>query len=61
MPPSLVLDLVAADGPYEPLTKELMLYGQFVGSWDVEATWYDGEVVRRSKGECTSPGCWAGV
>jgi hypothetical protein len=48
---SMVLDLIAAAGPYAPLTKELMLYGRFVGTWDVEATWYDGEEVRRGTGE----------
>lgn len=29
-----------------------MLYGQFVGSWDVAATWYkDGKTVRTANGE----------
>ncbi|MBN1458209.1 MAG: hypothetical protein JXA57_01645 [Armatimonadetes bacterium] len=52
MRPMDILGLVAADGPYPEHAEELMAYGQFVGSWDVEATWHDrdgGE--RRAKGE----------
>lgn len=46
-----VLDLLAASGPFAGYVERVMLYGQFVGSWDVEATWYGGEEVRRSTGE----------
>lgn len=37
-----VLDLLAAPGPFSGYAEKAMLYGQFVGSWDVEATWHDG-------------------
>lgn len=39
---------VVADGPF---ANELMLYGRFVGAWDVGAACYDGEVVRPVTGE----------
>lgn len=35
--------LLVAEGPFVELEDKLMLYGQLVGSWDVEATWYDAE------------------
>lgn len=38
---SIVQHLLAASGPYSDLAEKLMLYGQFVGSWDIEVTWYD--------------------
>ena len=45
-------ELLRGDGPYAPHAEKLMLYGQFVGSWDIEATWFtpDGET-RRVTGE----------
>jgi hypothetical protein len=33
-------DLLAADGPAPELAEELMLFGRFVGAWDVEMTEY---------------------
>src|SRR5512140_1433402 len=38
-------ELLRGDGPYAPDAEKLMLYGQFVGSWDIAATWFtpDGE------------------
>lgn len=46
------LDLVKSTGPFEEYFDKLMLYGQFVGSWDVESTWYDQEgITRKDKGE----------
>jgi hypothetical protein len=36
-----VLGLLSADGPFPEHAEKLMAYGQFVGSWDVEAIWYD--------------------
>jgi hypothetical protein len=42
----------AAAGPHPDLADELMLFGQFVGSWDVDVTWLeDGQVTRRARGE----------
>lgn len=35
-----VFSLLAADGPQPALREKLMLYGQFVGSWVVEAVWF---------------------
>ncbi len=47
-----VFELLAAPGPYPEHSEELMLYGQFVGAWDVASEWYgtDGKV-RSAKGE----------
>jgi hypothetical protein len=44
--------LLTASGPFIEYSEKLMLYGQFVGSWNVEATWYEksGET-RKSNGE----------
>lgn len=36
-----VFSLLAASGPFLEYASKLMLYGQFVGSWDIESTWYD--------------------
>ncbi len=41
MNPTDVYELLAASGPFSEYPDPLMLYGQFVGSWDIEATWYD--------------------
>lgn len=47
-----VFDLLAASGPFAGYAERVMLYGRFVGSWDVEATWYEGgEARRRGEGE----------
>jgi hypothetical protein len=35
-----IFDLLAATGPYPEYADKLMLYGQLVGSWDIDATWY---------------------
>jgi hypothetical protein len=41
-----------AAGPHPELAEKLMLFGQFVGSWDVDVTWLqDGRVTRRATGE----------
>jgi hypothetical protein len=37
-----MLDLLAADGPYPDHADALMLFGQFVGAWDMEG-WYLGD------------------
>lgn len=49
---SAALEALAADGPNEEHTDDLMLFGQLVGSWEVEATEYDGNGgSRQFKGE----------
>ena len=35
--------LLAASGPHSPLSDKLMVYGRFVGSWNVEASWFHPE------------------
>lgn len=43
---------LAATGPHPDFAEELMLFGQFVGTWDIEVTWIDGgQVTRRENGE----------
>jgi hypothetical protein len=34
-------DLLAAPGPFAEYADKLMLFGQFVGSWDLDGTWYE--------------------
>jgi hypothetical protein len=47
-----VFELLAAPGPYAEYAEKLMLYGQLVGSWEIEATWYDQTGgSRKGKGE----------
>jgi len=47
-----VFDLISASSPYEDYADKLMLYGQFVGSWDIDATWFDKSGSnRKAKGE----------
>ena len=47
-----VFDLLVADEPFHDYADKLMLFGQFVGVWDVAATWYDhGTVQRTDTGE----------
>jgi hypothetical protein len=47
-----IFQLIAASGPYGEYADKLMLFGQFVGSWDIDAIWYEQSGERRSgKGE----------
>jgi hypothetical protein len=47
-----VRDLLPADGPHPGLADGLDLYGRLVGSWDIDAAWYqDGREVRTGRGE----------
>jgi hypothetical protein len=47
-----VFELLAASGPFDEYAEKLMLYGQFVGSWDIDATWYErAGGCRKGKGE----------
>ncbi len=43
-----VLALLRADGPAAEHRDRLMLYGQFVGSWSVDVTWYEQGSVSRT-------------
>ena len=47
-----VFRLLSASGPFHEYAEKLMLYGQFVGSWDIESIWYqrDGDS-RKGTGE----------
>ena len=48
----MAYDLIAAGGPYAPLADELMLFGRFVGAWDVASTWWDADgSTRQQDGE----------
>lgn len=38
MNPDSMLDALQASGPHPDLAEHLMLFGQFVGSWDVDVT-----------------------
>ena len=41
-----------SDGPHPEHRSALMLFGQFVGSWDLDVTWYEnGQPKRRERGE----------
>ncbi|MGE5343959.1 MAG: hypothetical protein ACM3SY_21005 [Candidatus Omnitrophota bacterium] len=46
-----VFDLLSAPGPFEEYSDKLHLYGQFVGSWDIDAVWYEPNGQRKGKGE----------
>lgn len=48
-----MLDALHADGPAKPHVKELMLFGQFVGSWLLDVVYYnaDGSIRWRTPGE----------
>jgi AraC-like DNA-binding protein len=49
---SLVLDGLRADGPYPAWRDQLMLFGQFVGVWDMDVEYYD------RTGACTHRATW---
>jgi len=52
MPARLVFDLLAADGPIQEDAAKLATFGQFVGSWDLQSSWYQPDGTRRTgKGE----------
>jgi hypothetical protein len=48
-----MIDLLQADGPADDHADELMLFGRFVGSWDVEAEYFhhDGRKAHERNGE----------
>ena len=46
------IEALIAHGPHPDHASALMLFGQFVGSWDVDVTWYEnGAPARRARGE----------
>lgn len=46
-----VFDLLAASGPFTAQAEKLMLYGQFVGTWQIESAWFKGEkIARKARG-----------
>ena len=48
-----ILPLLRADGPIPAFSDELMLFGQFVGTWDMQVEFFgdDGECVYRQPGQ----------
>ena len=50
---SAAIEALAAEGPYPEHAEKLMLFGQFVGSWDVDATYFDrdGTLTAERRGE----------
>lgn len=50
-----VLPLLRASGPYPPLRDELMLFGQFVGVWNMQVEFFNDH------GDCvySQPGQWS--
>jgi hypothetical protein len=48
-----MIELLAGDGPAPEHADDLMLFGRFVGSWDLEATYFDhdGSVTGERRGE----------
>jgi len=48
-----MIDLLGAAGPDTERAAELMLFGQFVGSWDLDVTYFDhaGTVTAERRGE----------
>lgn len=48
-----MIELLAAAGPDDERADGLMLFGRFIGSWDIEATFFDhdGNVARERRGE----------
>jgi hypothetical protein len=51
--PKAMISLLDASEPYKEYGDELMTFGQFVGSWDIEATYFDhgGRVLITLRGE----------
>ena len=46
---SQALELLAADGPFSEHADKLMLYGQFVGSWDIHSTNFNTDGTRTER------------
>ena len=51
-PPHPIAAALLSDGPARDDQQELLLFGRFIGSWDLDVCWFDGgRVVRRERGE----------
>lgn len=48
-----IFDLLPANAPFPEYADKLMLFGQFVGAWDIDAVWYS-----RDKGSRSGKGEW---
>ncbi len=48
---SKMLSLLGAAAPDQTQVRELMLFGQFAGSWDIDATLIEDELENRTTGE----------
>jgi len=47
-----IFGMLAAPGPFDEYADKMMLFGRFVGSWDIDGTWYQQDGTRRlGKGE----------
>jgi hypothetical protein len=47
-----IFGMLAAPGPFDEYADKMMLFGQFVGSWDIDGIWYQQDGTRRiGKGE----------
>jgi len=48
-----MIELLDAEGPDEERAEGLMLFGRFIGSWDIDATYWDhdGNVIGERRGE----------
>ena len=52
-----IFNLLAAPGPFAEYADKLLLFGQFVGAWDTDATWYEqGEDREQGRGNGILPG-----
>jgi len=52
-PSEAMIEALEANEPFPAYADELMLFGQLVGSWDVEVSFFDpeGNVIRERRGE----------
>ena len=49
---SLLGEVLLSSGPHADLSPEQQVFAPFIGSWNLEVTWYDDDIViRREKGE----------
>ena len=46
-----MLSLLGSESPISELADDLMLFGQFVGSWDLDATFYEDGIENQTSGE----------
>jgi hypothetical protein len=53
-----ILSLLRADGPFPRLREELTLFGQFIGTWNMQVEFFndEGERVYRQPGQWSFAG-----